>query len=87
MEKYASCLMIACKQVSKTACALHPGIFEQPVQKVFNTLLEKRSKTKQDFRECRKSCFVKNRYRDAVSVIHGNSFDRALINTCAAVNT
>jgi hypothetical protein len=52
--------MIACKQVSKTARALHPGIFEQPVQKdFFNTLLEKCFKTKQDFRECRKSCFVK----------------------------
>ena len=29
-EKYASFLMIACKQVSQTARALHPGIFEQP---------------------------------------------------------
>jgi hypothetical protein len=31
--KYASCLVIACKQVSETARALHLSIFEQPVFK------------------------------------------------------
>jgi len=39
-EKYASFLMIACKQVSQTAHALHPSIFEQSAQNdFFNNLL------------------------------------------------
>jgi len=39
-EKYAAFLMIACKQVSQTAHALHPSIFEQSAQNdFFNNLV------------------------------------------------
>jgi hypothetical protein len=31
--------MIACKQVSETARASHPTVFEQPLKKLFNTLV------------------------------------------------
>ena len=44
-EKYASFLMIACKQVSETVRVLHLSIFEQPVSEDFcNILLEHFSK-------------------------------------------
>ena len=39
-EKYASFIMIACKQVSQTARALYSDIFEQPARNdFFNNLL------------------------------------------------
>jgi hypothetical protein len=41
-EKYAPFFMIACKQVSQTARALHLCVFEQPVyEDFFNTLLDR----------------------------------------------
>jgi hypothetical protein len=36
---YASFLRIACKQVSETACALHPNIFQQPPYKWYSDRL------------------------------------------------
>jgi len=35
-QKHAPFLLIACKQVSETARALHLCIFEQPVKKTFH---------------------------------------------------
>jgi len=32
VQKYASFFEMSCKQVSETARALHPAIFEQPVK-------------------------------------------------------